>query len=1323
MDYNLDALGPRNFEQLTQSLLTKALGTKVITFGDGPDGGREATWRGVARGLAGSDEWNGYGVLQAKYKTFTEDPTRNLVWLKSEVKKEIKAWTKPGTKRFEKPDYLVFATNVRLSAVPDNGKDEITSFISAELKALGLVVKGFRVTDYYDIASQLDGAEDIRRRYAAFLTTGDVIAKLLDQAEVSDKTLAQALAAYTARSLRDENLINLTQAGTAGDHPIGIDAVFVDLPSELPRQRWLVDADRNEDDVAEEDYDIAGLTFSVPESERRGVAAHLIHDYNLFSERVVDDEVNIHRSVLIGGPGQGKSTITQWLAQMYRGAFLKGSPIAKDADIGGILARIETRRDELKLPPIGARRWPVRVVLTDLADYLAKNSGHSLLHFIADRVSDRSSTSISSDMLRQWLTTYPWLMLIDGLDEVPASSNRDQVMTAIRDFFLDVTVIGGDVAAVATTRPQGYGDEFSPKEYRHFNLVPLQVEESLNYANGLVSIRLGAGTPAASKVIERLRRASHEEHTVRLFESPLQVTILEVLLEKLGKAPTDRSRLYSAYYAVISQREQEKSGALSDLLQRYESDVDYLHRRIGFELQQRGAAIGETSSSLTINEFNEFIVERFLDQGHDEQGVQALALEFSALVTDRLVFLARLQAERIGFELRSLQEFMASEYIINLPEPRVVPEIQKIATAPYWRNVVLFSIGSIFAHRDHLRAEVVLMCDALNEDSRASVMRLPGSMLAVDILRDGSCSSMPKYAQALARNTLKLASSPATDMMAMLDVLHSPDLLDIKWGWTEAISEASPHVWINRAVLLASMSRLDEDRSAQALSRLVDVVDDDIRRELVLYAWRSGDRYVGHAIAAHVFLCSPVRLFAETSSRFRREFNPRTESKYPAWMRSLYALEFDSPQATPEWSRDDAQPPALEARYSPLGAHEDAWSWLASLNSPAVEWLPLTIVARFALAPSLSTFADGLEAISDVPDNSLVTATPWPLIAMLRWLRGQGDHPSRPVAQPDLEQAHKLIVSGAFGSPSDWLAAQDRWGQLIPVDDQFMANVRPRATEPPLNAELSSAGVVPEAYRYVARGVEQEQATLEFIEKMLAQEDTNSLWFNLAAFLAGVIAGPDLWPIEAIDPQDTERVRDLIADALPRHMDEHSRWLSWLEIRPITHDSPSDNVLVQVGRQQKLAGRLSIEGVDVVLARAEAIIDQPENSFAITRIALASRPSVAFDLFKKWNSLDLEGAGRALVGILPEACRIFTMDETELWRGNADIDFLKVVDFKESSFGLLWFEALMADPANDAMADIGAVGARAVAGVAPGVAERWLAISRRIRARNEAAPV
>src|SRR5271154_947439 len=66
-EHHISALFPRSFEQLTQVIASKIIGPGVVIFGDGPDGGREATYEGPMTFPSTEDNWDGYVVVQAKF--------------------------------------------------------------------------------------------------------------------------------------------------------------------------------------------------------------------------------------------------------------------------------------------------------------------------------------------------------------------------------------------------------------------------------------------------------------------------------------------------------------------------------------------------------------------------------------------------------------------------------------------------------------------------------------------------------------------------------------------------------------------------------------------------------------------------------------------------------------------------------------------------------------------------------------------------------------------------------------------------------------------------------------------------------------------------------------------------------------------------------------------------------------------------------------------------------------------------------------------------------------------------------------------------------
>jgi len=176
MDYDFSRLSTRSFEQLIQALAVAVIGPGVVVFGDGPDGGREATFDGYVSFPDPADPWDGYGVVQAKFRQ--RGQPKDGDWALAELKKELEKFT-DATRQLRKPDYYLFATNVVLTPVAEKGgKDKLMAYFESQRDTLGL--KDYRIWDYDQLCVLLDNHTDVRTAYAAWITPGDVLAPMLE---------------------------------------------------------------------------------------------------------------------------------------------------------------------------------------------------------------------------------------------------------------------------------------------------------------------------------------------------------------------------------------------------------------------------------------------------------------------------------------------------------------------------------------------------------------------------------------------------------------------------------------------------------------------------------------------------------------------------------------------------------------------------------------------------------------------------------------------------------------------------------------------------------------------------------------------------------------------------------------------------------------------------------------------------------------------------------------------------------------------------------------------------------------------------------------
>jgi hypothetical protein len=119
----ISGLSTRSFEQLIQAIAAKVIGPGTIIFGDGRDGGREATFEGPISYKRQAGTWDGYGVVQAKFKQRPQNTQADAEWALQQLRSELEDFSDPKKAR-KKPDYYIFATNVVLTPFLGKGSKD-----------------------------------------------------------------------------------------------------------------------------------------------------------------------------------------------------------------------------------------------------------------------------------------------------------------------------------------------------------------------------------------------------------------------------------------------------------------------------------------------------------------------------------------------------------------------------------------------------------------------------------------------------------------------------------------------------------------------------------------------------------------------------------------------------------------------------------------------------------------------------------------------------------------------------------------------------------------------------------------------------------------------------------------------------------------------------------------------------------------------------------------------------------------------------------------------------------------------------------------------
>lgn len=760
-DYQLERLGTREFEHVTRALALAVFGAGVRPFGDGKDGGREATFEGATsypQPAPPEGCWDGYGVVQAKFRQRPRDVGNNATWFKSQIKAELDDWkdkTKGRRTKGRLPEYLLLTTNVFLSADPKTGGvDTIKDYLSDELGPLGL--KGWDFWDGDKICSLLDDHASIRSSYNAFITPGDVLGKMAECLGLTqDSGLESVYETYTIKSMKSEQWVRLGESGEDATTKLPLSRVAIDLPVLDPERR---------------------IDMETPaERQANGALRQII----LLGDNMLQPSEHkpaMSNVVVMGGPGQGKSTLSQLLSQVYRLALIEDYPEHKLDPREQHIRRTLTHHlfEELGVPRPMNRRWPFTIKLNELGDAVSGGEDVSILRFMADKMDKHTSVpgDITPLKLRQWLGRWPWLLILDGLDEVPSQTVRDKVFETIEDFLTDARHIEADLFVVATTRPQGYAQEMSPEVYKHMQLAPLSRVEALNYVEQLAAVQYeDDDDELRGRVVEQAQEALSREATSRLMVTPLQVTIMTLLLARRISLPESKHELFHAYFSTIYEREMNKSHShLSKLLREQRRHVEFVHQRIGLALQQKAEIVGHADALLTQAQFEDVIEQRLRgDEDYPTQEAAHIQKNLSEAALTRLVLLVPRHAGHVGFELRSIQEFLAATFFFSKGERHALEPFIATAHSTHWRHTWLLGAGRLFEEHETLRDSLIVLIDDLGTQSQVARACHVGPLLALDVLDDDIAANAPKYRRRLARITLGLLSAAPGSHTAQLN--------------------------------------------------------------------------------------------------------------------------------------------------------------------------------------------------------------------------------------------------------------------------------------------------------------------------------------------------------------------------------------------------------------------------------------------------------------------------------------------------------------------------------------------------------------------------
>ena len=431
-----------------------------------------------------------------------------------------------------------------------------------------------------------------------------------------------------------------------------------------------------------------------------------------------------------GEPGQGKSTLGQYLSQVYRSEFIPNEPTTK------------TKRPALK-PRYS--RVPLRVDLRDYGTWLdgsdpfdersstakstpkPRKSGAVEKFLAVFLTALTAADSVDVSTVDDLLDRFPMLIVFDGLDEVAQRDTRQRVVTEIEKFIGRWRGSAVPPKIVVTTRPNVSDlPEPSSQSFETITLMKLDRELRTAYLRKWCAAR-GIATKDKRELMRSFDSRSAEPHIAQLAENPMQLTILLYLLHLRGQSvPDKRTPLYDDYMTTFLNREAEKSASVRDNRPNLEEVTAYL----GWYLQGLAEQQGSNGRLGTADLKTEIF--RYLTAAQKDTGlVEALFTD----VTDRVWALASKAQGTFEFDVQPVREFFAARYLFRYASADKSDVLNALIRRPFWFNTSRFFAG--FADPN----EVGGLVDGLTEEFTAGRHPLAERVATWTLLADGVFSS------------------------------------------------------------------------------------------------------------------------------------------------------------------------------------------------------------------------------------------------------------------------------------------------------------------------------------------------------------------------------------------------------------------------------------------------------------------------------------------------------------------------------------------------------------------------------------------------------
>ena len=465
-----------------------------------------------------------------------------------------------------------------------------------------------------------------------------------------------------------------------------------DDPPELVRP--LSEPDDGVTSSPEHDIEIQGLTFSAG-----GPATSDLEDWEELesTKETRSGPLPLDRilsrsggTVLLGGPGSGKTTLVKRLARSCA------------------LGAAECKRRYPQMP------WCFPVILP-ITTFQTERGERHIYQFIQDYLTALGG-EILGDVFREHWAAGQCLILLDGLDELADSSGRTQAARAVDELLLSV---GGN-RVVVTSRVIGYNVTRLSVPAEHFILEPFSPEEIAKFARQWYQAHDRALHPdhpdsaQAAKDAESLIQDIQKNPGVgTLATNPLMLTIIALIKHANVVLPERRVELYEIALNTLL-RSWNRARSLSKKAPIGEEPklekTKKLWAAVAYWMHSNVSRV--ISEQKLHDQLVRVLKEDFQHPTHEADDI---ASSYLSVAKDRCGLLEPRGPKTFAFVHQTFQEYLAAIHLA-IPGHKAVAKIRRHAHDPRWHEAIRLAAGYIAVHQSDFETLSELMQSLLESD-------------------------------------------------------------------------------------------------------------------------------------------------------------------------------------------------------------------------------------------------------------------------------------------------------------------------------------------------------------------------------------------------------------------------------------------------------------------------------------------------------------------------------------------------------------------------------------------------------------------------------